>query len=292
VRRPAALLVLALLAACRTEAPPALPDAGPPPPGAFTPADVAAAETLDARLARLSLLAAEMETAVAFARGDALRARAARLAPLLEAAAAGADRALDGIRDPRDRDLAVPLVAAARRWPALLSGAVAERLSSASLPPGPALRAVSATDEEVARHLDAYRRSRSTWLLTGPAEGEGVLLFLEARRALEAAEARLGEALPGPGARGRGQVDPERARGEAAAAVGRAREAAGRVEPWRREAARSFVDAQERAIELLTGLAAAPPDPRERASRALGYQAAKVEALEAAAEWSRLTAAR
>jgi len=229
---------------------------------------------------------------VAFARGDALRARAARLAPLLEAAVAGADRALDGIRDPRDRELAVPLVTAARRWPRLLSGAVAERLASPGGSPGPALREVSATDEEVARRLDAYRRSRSTWsLAAGPAESEGALLFLEARRALEAAEARLGEALPGPGARG-GQVDPERARAEAAAAVARAREATGRVDPGRREAARRFVDAQERAIELLIGLATAPPDPRERASRALGYQAAKAEVLEAVAEWSRLSAAR
>jgi hypothetical protein len=42
----------------------------------------------------------------------------------------------------------------------------------------------------------------------------------------------------------------------------------------------------------LIGLAAAPPDPRERAFRALAYQSAKAEALEAVAEWSRLTAAR
>jgi hypothetical protein len=73
--------------------------------------------------------------------------------------------------------------------------------------------------------------------------------------------------------------------------VGRAREAAGRVDPDRREAARRFADAEGRALEAMIGLAGAPPDPRERAHRALDYQAAKVEALDAVADWTRLTLA-
>jgi len=242
VRRLAALLVL--LAACRREAPPATADGGPPPQaGAFTQADLAAAAALDARLARLAFIAAELETALAFERADKLRILAARMSPPLEAAAAEAERALDGISDPRDRERAVPLVEAARRWPGLLSAAVAERLAPEGRPPGPALGALAATDEEVARRLDAYRRFRSTWrLAAGPPEGEGALLFLDARRSLEAAEARLGQALPGPGAPG-GPLDPATARTGMAAAVERAREASGRVDPERRAAARRFVDA-------------------------------------------------
>ncbi len=181
---------------------------------------------------------------------------------------------------------------AAGRWPGLLSAAVGERLSSSGAPPGPALRALAAADEDVALHLDAYRRFRSTWRLApGPPEDEGAIVFLEARHALEAAEERLGRALPGPGVPG-GRLDPARARAEAAEAVGRAREAAGRVDPGRREAARRFADAQGRALEAMIGLAGAPSDPRERARRALDYQAAKAEALEAVAEWTRLSAAR
>jgi hypothetical protein len=169
---------------------------------------------------------------------------------------------------------------------------VAERLAAEGRPPGQALGALAATDEEVARRLDAYRRFRSTWrLAAGPPEGEGALLFLEARRSLEAAEARLGQALPGPGAPG-ARLDPVAARTGMAAAVGRAREASGRVDPERRAAARRFVDAQERALQEMIGLASSPADPRERARRALAYQAAKAEVLDAVAEWSRLTAAR
>lgn len=251
-------------------------------------ADYAAALALDAGVARLSLLASEYRAALATTRGPALRRRTAELDVALDAAAAHAGEALRAVADPRDRVLAAPLVAAAQRWPALLREARAERLAPA--PSGDrAVRSLGAAEADVARALDAYRRSRNGWILAdGGPEEPGAAGFLSSRRGLEQTEARLGARLPG-GPKGAGP-DLRGARHGIEVNLQRARAAAEEVEPGRRACARAWVEAQGRALGALLDLAAAGEPDRLRLS--LAYQAAKVEALEAGAEWARLTAGR
>ncbi len=282
-------LALALLAqvACRQRPAPQAADAGPP--AAFSLAALAAAAAVDARLSRLSALAARYQAEIAMAPPGRLEERTGRLDPLLDAAAAEAAAALDQIRDPRDRALAAPLVAAAGRWPALLRQARSERLAGA---PGPATTGLAALGEEVARGLEAYRRSRSGWVLSAPPEDETAVAFSQARNELERAEARLGAALPaGPDAAAP-RFDEARARAEIDLAVRRGRAAAAVVAGDRRLAAQRWVDAQARTLEALLALAASPPDPRQRMQRSLACQDAKAEALGALAEYARLAAAR
>jgi len=251
-------------------------------------ADYAAALALDARVARLSLLASEYRAALASSNGAALRRRTAELDARLEAAASLAEQGLEAVTDPRDRVLAAPLVAAARRWPALLRQARAERLAPARRSDA-AARALGAAEAEVARALDAYRRSRNGWVLVGGLpEDPGPAAFLSSRRVLEQAEARLGRRLPaGPGGDG---PDLRGARQAIESNLERARTAAEEVEPARRPVARAWAEAQGRALRALLDLASAGEPDRLRLS--LAYQAAKVEALEAGAEWARITADR
>jgi hypothetical protein len=104
---------------------------------------------------------------------------------------------------------------------------------------------------------------------------------------LEQTEARLGKRLPrGPGDAG---PDLRRARQGIQSNVRQARAAAEAVDPARRPVALAWVDAQRRALGALLDLAEAREPERLRLS--LAYQAAKVEALEAGAEWARITAA-
>lgn len=286
---PRLALALALLAALACRERPARQAADAGPPAAFTLHDLAAAAALDAQLSRLSALAARYQAEIATAPPDRLGERTGRLDPLLDASVAQAAAALDQVRDPRDRALAAPLVAAAGRWPALLRQSRAERLAGA---PGPATAGLGALGEEVARGLEAYRRARSGWVLDAPPEDETAVAFAQARNELERAEARLGAALPAaPGATAPG-LDLARARGEIEVAVRRGQAAAAVVAGDRRLAAQRWVDAQARALEALLALAASPPDPRERMARSLAYQDAKAEALGALAEYARLAAVR
>lgn len=282
-------LPLALLAALSCRERPTLPPADAGSPAAFTLADLAAAAALDASLSRLSALAARYQVEIAAGNAARLRDRTARLDPLLEATAAEAAAALDRIRDPRDRALAAPLAAAAGRWPALLRQAREERLAG---PPGPAAASLAALGAEVARGLEAYRRSRSGWVLSAPPEDETEVAFGQARDQLERTEAQLGASLPAspqaPGPR----LDEARARGEIDMAVRRGRAAAAVVAGDRRLAAQRWVEAEARALEALLALAGSPPDPRELMARSLAYQDAKAEALSALAEYARLAAAR
>ena len=273
--------------ACRGEPSPAAADAGAAPDRTYRMADYAAALWLDARVARLSLLASEYRAALAGSRGAALRRRTVELDARLDAAASLAGQALEAVTDPRDRVLAAPLVAAAQRWPALLRQARRERLAPAR-GGDDAARVLGTADAEVARALDAYRRSRNGWILVGGhPEEAGPAAFLSSRRALEQAEARLGKRLP----QGPAEVGPDLrgARQGIQSSIQRARTAAEAVDPARRPAARAWVDAQGRALVALLDLAEAREPDRLRLS--LAYQAAKVEALEAVAEWARLTAA-
>ena len=286
---PRLALALALLAplACRERPAPTAGDAGPP--AAFTLADLAAAAAVDARLSRLSALAARYQVEIAAAPPDRLAERTGRLDSLLDAAAAEAAAALDQVRDPRDRALAAPLVAAAGRWPSLLRRSRAERLAGA---PGPATAGLSALGEEVALGLEAYRRARSGWVLSAPPEDETAVAFAQARNELERTEARLGAALPAGPEVAAPRLDAARARAAIEVAVRRGRAAAAVIAGDRRAAAQRWVDAQARTLEALLALAGSPPDPRERTARSLGYQDAKVEALGALAEYARLAAAR
>ena len=114
--------------------------------------------------------------------------------------------------------------------------------------------------------------------------------FLSARHDLEALESRVGARLPaGPSSPAPIALDPLRS--ELAALVGPARERAAALDSARRAQALAWVDAQERAIAALLDLAAQTAiELREKAS--LEYQGYKVAVLEAAAEYTRLTAAR
>ena len=290
IRRCALSLFLAALA-CREPPPPRVVAAAPR-PGVFLGADLAAAAELDARLARLSALAAEFEVALAHEGGARLDRSASRLEPLLDAAAAEVDRALDGVRDPRDRELAAPLVAAARRWPQLLRDVRAE-LRAGPGKPGPAARALDDNAAEVARRLDAYRRFRANWRIADAREEDpGALAFHAARRDLEAMENRLGELLPGPAGSSPSRLGEASDLRPIVAALGRARDAALRLDAGRRGAAQAWVDAQERSLLALVALATPPPSAADAARAAVTYQSARAEALAAGAELARLDAVR
>ena len=144
----------------------------------------------------------------------------------------------------------------------------------------------------MARGLEAYRRSRSGWVLGAPPEDETAVAFSQARNELERAEARLGAALPAGPEVAAPRLDAARARAEIEVAVRRGQAAAAVVAGDRRLAAQRWVDAQARTLEALLALAGSPPDPRERMERSLAYQDAKAEALGALAEYARLAAVR
>ncbi|HEU4386000.1 MAG TPA: hypothetical protein VFR85_21125 [Anaeromyxobacteraceae bacterium] len=312
-RRLALGLALLVSIACRERPSRQPPDAGPSPPGArpadggarspdagakppaaaskpaFTLADLAAAAAVDARFARLSALAARYQMEIATVPLERLNEQTRRLDPVLDDAAAEAAVAAGGVSDPRDRALAAPLVAAAGRWPALLRQSRAERLAGT---PGPATAGLQTLGESVARALDAYRRSRSGWVLTAPPEDETAVAFTQARNELERVENRIGAALPaGPG-QPVSRLDQGQIRAEIEVAVRRGRAAAAVVAGDRRPAAQRWVEAQARSVEALLALTASPLEARQRMERSLAYQDAKADALQALAEYARLAAAR
>lgn len=297
----AALVIaaLALAAGCRKGPDRAAdPGAGPAttPPQASAPAgehlatmaDLVAATRLDARLQRVIALAGEYKMALTFDRAPRLVEHTDQVARRLDEAVPATEQAFDDLRDPRDRALAQPLLAGARRWPALLRDARAELLAS----PHPATRAaeaLAATDDGVARALEAYRAFRATWRITdSPPEPEEVLDFLRARRELELEEAALGRSLPGGGSAGTGPSAEARARVDAL--VGRARKAASRLDEVRRTSANRFVESEAQALAALMGVAAQGSIDEQRERDALTYQIAKAGALDALAEYVALTA--
>jgi hypothetical protein len=261
----------------------------PPAPegGDFTMADLAAATRLDARLQRVMALAGEYKAALTFDRGPRLSEHTDQIAKALDEAVPALDRALQEVRDPRDRERAAPLVAAARRWPAQLLAARDELIAS----PHPATKAadaLAATDEQVAGALAAYRAFRAAWRISdSPAEPDPVLGFLRARRALEEVEADLGQRIQGSGA---GAEDQAGARARLDGAVGEARKAAELVDDARKPAAKRFVDSEAQALEALLALAAPGSADERRARDELAYQLAKVGALEALADYVASTA--
>jgi hypothetical protein len=268
-------------------------DSGPPPvPTAeelrfFTLADLAAATRLDARVQRLIALAGEYKLALTFDRGARLAEHTELIAKRFDEALPAAERVFDEIHDPRDRAAAVALMSVARRWPALLRAARDELVSSPNAPTT-AANALAAADDEIARALEAYRSFRVTWRITdSPLEPETVLAFLRARRDLDAAEVALGRRLrDAPGSAGElGEV-----RAATDKAIAEARTAAGKVDEARRASAQRLVDAEEQALTALAGMAAPAALEEQRERDALGYQIAKVSALEAIADYVAITA--
>ena len=290
-RRLALYLALLTPLACRERPTPS--GAGPKAPGAGPPgltlADLAAAAEVDARFSRLSALAARYQSEIATTPVERLRERTRRLDPALDGAAAEAAAAVGQIRDPGDRALAAPLLAAAGRWPPLLRQSRDERLAGA---PGPATAGLATLGQSVARDLDAYRRSRGGWALTAPPEDDTAVAFTQARNELERVESRIGAALPAGPAQPAPGLDPVGLRGDVEVALSRGRAAAAVVAHDRRPAAQRWVEAQARALEALLALATSPPEPRQRMERSLAYQDARAESLEALAQYAHLAAAR
>jgi hypothetical protein len=305
-RRPFPLglrtLVLALAlaaAACREQRPATVPAAAPSGSASqnapaeerlFTLADLALATRFDARFQQVVALASDYKTALTFDRGERLTEHSDLVARRLDQAIPDAERAATTVKDPRDRALVQPLVAAARRWPGLLRAARTELLSAPPSGPTQAALALEATDDEIARSLEAYRAFRGTWRITdSPVEPEPVLEFLRARRDLESKEVEIGRALPGaPGAAA--PSEPARIKADVEAAVGKARAAASRIEGGRRESAGRWVDAEEQALAALAGMASPKAIDEQRGRDALAYQIAKARALEAVADYVELTA--
>jgi hypothetical protein len=275
-------IALAFASACKKPAP-ALP------PGTFTMADLAAASAFDAKMARLSLLSTQYKSDLTLSDGPALRSRTEALAPRLEQAAQELSAALEAIRNPEDRSRAARVAKPAARWPALLAATRDELL-------GPGRRreaadALAAADEQTAQALVAYRSFRTGWRIAdAPEEAPQVVEFLRGRRELEALESRVGARLPaGPATAV--PLDPAPIGAELEAAAKRARAGLAALDEPRRAQAAAWIDAQETAIRALLALAAETAEER-RAKASLEYQAQKVAALEATAEYTRLTARR
>ena len=269
-RRPRALRLsllaccLCLLACQRERPPPPLPA-----PRTFSRSDLAAAALLDAKLARVALLASRLQLA-AEGGGAAIRERARALAPEISAAVAACDEALRSVSHPADRAPAERAVSAARRF----------------LPLGDDLRAGAGSPaalhgaaDELGRGILAYRQARSGYAMAAAPEGGATLAFAQARAALERAEAELGRSLPA--------AELVSSAPEAAA---RARRAAGALEEPLRGPASRWAGAQAQAVEALGALGTAPEAGRGEV--ALRYQQAKAEALEALAEYERTRAGR
>jgi hypothetical protein len=280
MRTATALAALAIaLTACKQERPPRRTSQAPAAvQQPFTLRDLSAATALDARLARVSILASRLE----LAGGDgpqALSAASAALGPRLTAALAEAERALADVAHPADRPLAERAVAAARRWPALARELAAATAASPASLEGPR--------DELGRAVYEYRHARSQLPLVAAPEVGAAAAFTGARVQLERAEADAARRLPAP-PRDEGHEPVAVSRRALQAAASRAREAAAGLEPEPRAAALRWVDAQAEVVERLLALGAAPETSRRALS--LGYLEAKADALDAMAEYQRIRA--
>jgi hypothetical protein len=286
----------AATAGCRRPEPPLAPDAGAQSADSdrFTLTDLAAATRLDAEMAEVSFLSAEYKAALTFRRGDELQKETDQAAKNLERAVGELERAFEQVKHPRDREKAGALVAAARRWPALLAATRAELLAPTRPTPPVAAASLAETDDAVARALEDYRRFRSGWKIAGaPQETPQVTSYLEARQGLERLEGRLGGMLPGPGAPAASSKVVKDLAGIVEAEVNRARLAADGVEEPRRGKARAWIDGQARALTALVAMAdGGGKAPEELGRLSLAYQVAKVETLEAVAEFTQMTITR
>lgn len=224
----------------------------------FTASDLAAATAVDARLARVTLLAFELELA---AHHPNAGERASALAPRLSEAVSQAEAAVATVTNPTDRTLAERALAAARPWPAL-----AREMRGGSVP-----AALASSSDDLGSAIFDYRRARSTYRADLAPETGPALAFARARAALEAAEAKLGEGH---------RVDAWEPTAE------RARVAASALDGNARAPALRWVQAESLAVQALLAMGSASEE--NRLALSLRYQEAKADALDALAEYRRL----
>lgn len=291
-----ALAALLVLAACSKKPEPAPqpppPSPGPPAGAPFSMRDLAAATALDARLAGLSLVAADVQAELAGqvappAKGEARKAEAGRerargLLPRLEAALAEVERAGAGVVHPGDRPGATAAVEAARTF--------ASRLVAAAGGEAGAAPELLAARDALGAAIGQYRAARARWRLDAPEPQGAERDFAEARREMERVETAFGSRTRvAPREEGH-EFDPAAERMTGLMAAERAKALAGQLpEPLRGPAAR-YAAAEAEALEAVTGLGQAPE--AERAAVARRYHAAKAEALAALADYFAALAAR
>ncbi len=286
-----ALVAAALaLAACSSKTPEAAPAAAPSAPaagalaGTFSLRDLALATAFDARLARFSLLASDLETALAQAGPKRASDRGAKDAPRgglvvvsdVPAARAEVELAAEAIANPADRPQAARAAAAAKAYSGKLMAAVgADRAAAAP--------EIFAARDAFGAAISEYRASRSRRRLDAP-EPQGVEReFADARREAERVESAFGSRTRvAPREEGH-EFDPATARMTGLMAARRAGEAAEKLPTALRGPAVQYAAAEERALDAVTGLAQAPE--AERAALARRYHAAKADALAALADY-------
>lgn len=284
-----ALIAAAVLAAavgCKDQ-PKVAPPAAPPPAaapqgaGAFTTRDLALAYALDARTARLTLAASDLESRLAAADAKA-RAGAKALLPALDAARAEVERAAAAIQDPADRAALDRLSASAREYAGKLSAAAA---SGAAVP----AELVPARDA-LAAALTAVRQARATRRIAAPEPDGPERELAEARRDMERAEAGfMSRTRVAPREEGH-EFDPAAARMTGQMAIQRARRAIPLLAEALREPAARYAGAQEEVLDAVGRLQGAAE--AERAGIARAYHAAKADALAALADYFAALAVR
>jgi hypothetical protein len=291
--RLARLLALLLAAAACSKEGPERPSV-PAPNAAFTLKDLAAATALDARLARLSLAAADVQAALPAEAGPrptaakvqkadaAARELAKALLPAVDAAVAEVGRAAVAIAHPLDRPQAEAAAGAARTFAGKLAAATGDA-------PGAQAELFAARDA-FGRAIAGYRTSRAAWRLEAPEPTGGERDFAEARRDLERVETAFGSRTRvAPREEGH-EFDAAAARMTGQMAAQRAKAAAGQLAPALRDPAARHADAQERALEAVMALRDAPE--AERPAVARRHHEAKAEALAALADYFAALAAR
>ena len=282
--RVSALLAAAALASACTEKP--QPAKQPAPaaakPSAFTLKDLALATAVDAKVARLSLAAADLEAAVTAAAAKD-RARAKELLPALDSARAETEQAVQAVANAADRAAALRVATAAKDY--------ADRLAASAS----AAQAASAVELALAREqlgaaLSSYRASRATWRFDAPEPQGAERDFAEARRDMERAEsAFMSRTRVAPRESGH-EFDAAAARMTGQMAVERAKAAAGRLSSALQPHAARYAAAQAQVLEAVNALQGAGDAEKARVARA--YHAAKTEALAALADYFAALAAR
>lgn len=285
---PLALATAVALSACSKSPEPAPAKAPAPPPNAFTMKDLAAATAVDARLARLSLLASDVHQALSPEPGTKpaavvkARERAKGLVPALAAALGDAERAVGIVAHPIDRRLADGALVAAKAY--------AERLAAAAegtMPMGPG--ELFTARDALGGAITSYRASRAAWRLAAPEPAGVEREFAEARAEMQRIESGIG-ARTRVAPRESGHELEAGARMTGQLAARRAKAAAERLPPPLHEPAVRYAEAEARALEAFTGLFEAPEAERLALSRA--YQEAKADALSALADYFAAIAAR
>lgn len=276
----AAVLAALVLAGCSRKPEPAAQPAPAPGPGAFTLRDLAAATALDARLARLTLAAGDVQAALpaepAAGKAGAARERARALLPEVDAALAEVSSALGAIGHPVDRAQAAPVVDAAK--------AFAGKLAAAVSGDAPGARAeLFAARDALGAAISAYRASRGAWRLGAPEPQGAEREFAEARREMERTEMAFGSRTRVAPRESGHEFDPAAARMTGQMATRRAKAAAESLAPPLRDPAVRYAEAQAQALDAVMGLAEAAEAERAAVSRR--YHAAKAEALAALADY-------